>query len=185
MGNGARDEAAASPEGDRTSQHAAVVEMAREIVNDLRAELPRIDARAAAGTALTAAVLVSVVSRGSIPSPVYAFGVSAAVFLTIALLLFLATLFPTITVARGLPAVHARERAGALKRRASPQIQASDLAAELANTDPVDFYAGMAVRVQARIRMKQVLLALAFLAGLLAVAALASGASLALLLGWR
>src|SRR3954449_2255396 len=88
-----------------------VADMARELVIDLRAELPRIDARAAAGAALTAAVLVSVVTQAPKPSPVYAFGVSAAVLLTIALLLFLAVLFPTITVARHPSAVHAKERA--------------------------------------------------------------------------
>lgn len=150
---------------------------------DLRAELPRIDARAAAGVALTAAVLVSVVTQGPVSSPVYALRVSAAVLLTVALLLFLAALFPSTTIAGHPSAAPAEQRARAPKQRPSRQDQASNLVARLANTDPVHFYAERAVRLQNHIRTKQRLLALAFVAGLLAVAALASGASLALLLG--
>jgi hypothetical protein len=182
------DRSTTTPGGDNASRNAAIAEMARETVIDLRAELPRIDARAAAGAALTAAVLVSVVNQGPISSPVYALRVGAAVLLTIALLLFLAALFPSMTVAGHLAAAHAErteQRARATKQRPSPQAQASNLVARLANTDPVQFYAEKAVRLHDHIRTKQVFLALAFVAGLLAIAALASGASLALLLGWR
>src|SRR3954452_3741224 len=115
MSSGPGDESDASLGGSPLSQHDAgsrdlpthsladqekVADMARELLIDLRAELPRIDARAAAGAALTAAVLVSVVTQAPIPMPVYAFGVAAAVLLTLALLLFLLVLFPTLSVAR-------------------------------------------------------------------------------------
>jgi hypothetical protein len=78
-------------------QHDAA-EVAKELVADLRAELPRIDARAAAGVALTAAVLVSVVNQAPVAMPIYAVAVAAAVLLTIALLLFLMVLLPTPTL---------------------------------------------------------------------------------------
>ncbi len=174
-----------TPGDDQGPRNAAVAEMARETFIDLRAELPRIDARAAAGAALTAAVLVSVVTQGPVSSPVYVLRVSAAVLLTIALLLFLAVLFPSAEVAVYPSKVSAGQRSRAAKQRPSPQDQVSNLVATLANTDPVHFYAEKAIRLQDHIRTKQLLLALALVAGLLAVAALASGASLALLLGWR
>ena len=185
MSSGPGDGATTTPGGDQGPRNAAVAEMARETVIDLRAELPRIDARAAAGAALTAAVLVSVVSQGPVSSPVYALRVSAAVLLTIALLLFLATLFPSTTIAGHPSAARAERRAKAQRQRPSLEAQARNLVARLAETDPVQFYAEKAVALHAQIRTRQMLLALAFVAGLLAVAALASGASLALVLGWR
>jgi hypothetical protein len=57
-------------------------EIAKELVVDLRSELPRIDARAAAGVVLAAAVPVSVVSQAPQAMPIYAIAVVDAAFLT-------------------------------------------------------------------------------------------------------
>jgi hypothetical protein len=46
-------------------------ELAKELVIDLRSELTRIDARAAAGVALSAAVLLGLVGQTSIAAPIY------------------------------------------------------------------------------------------------------------------
>jgi hypothetical protein len=77
-------------------------------VVDLRAELPRIDARAAAGVALTAAVLVSVVTQVRLRMPVLAVAVAAAALLTVALLLFLMVLLPTPTLPSHQSIIHSR-----------------------------------------------------------------------------
>src|SRR4051794_35793465 len=69
-------------------------EVAGELLLDLRTELPRLDARAAAGAALTGAILVAVVTQ-RLPDAIYVFGVVAAVLLTLAILLFLAVLLPS------------------------------------------------------------------------------------------
>jgi len=60
---------------------------------DVRAELPRIDARAAAGIALSAAVLIGAVGQAQ-PMPILAFMVVAAALLTLVLLLFFTVLLP-------------------------------------------------------------------------------------------
>ena len=70
-----------------------VADVARELGADVRAELPRIDARAAAGIALSAAVLIGAVGQAQ-PMPVLAFMIVAAALLTVALLLFFAVLLP-------------------------------------------------------------------------------------------
>jgi hypothetical protein len=89
--------AAAAMQSPRTDwQNAA--EIAKEIVVDLRSGLPRVDARAAAGVALTAALLVGVVSQAPASMPIYAVAVAAAAMLTIALLLFLLVLLPSPTL---------------------------------------------------------------------------------------
>lgn len=68
-------------------------DMARAMITDVSAELPRIDAKAAAGTALSVALIVGLVStQKPSASPVFVAGVVGGVFLTLALLLFLAAL---------------------------------------------------------------------------------------------
>jgi hypothetical protein len=62
---------------------------------DVRAELSHIDAKAAAGTALAAAVLVGLATvQTPLPDPVVALGIGGAAALTIALVLFLGALLP-------------------------------------------------------------------------------------------
>src|SRR4051794_1966879 len=73
-----------------------VAKLAREVRNDLRAELPRLEARAAAGIALSAAVLIGVVGN-PLGQPAYAFSVLRAGRLTLALLLFASVLMPVAT----------------------------------------------------------------------------------------
>jgi hypothetical protein len=99
--------AAISDASDATRTQNAV-EIAQDLVVDLRAELPRIDARAAAGVALTAAVLVSVVTQVRLRMPVLAVAVAAAALLTVALLLFLMVLLPTPTLPSHQSIIHSR-----------------------------------------------------------------------------
>src|SRR3954467_13657958 len=58
---------ATSVDSDEMGNAPDAVEIAKDLVVDLRAELPRIDARAAAGVALVAAILVSVVTQIRVP----------------------------------------------------------------------------------------------------------------------
>ena len=166
-------------------------EIAKELVVDLRAELPRIDARAAAGTALAAAVLVSVVSQAPREMPIYAFGVVAAVLLTIALFLFLMVLLPTPTLPSHRSLVMA-QKDGAVRRRRRRDAEVKkledmgrQLAAELTGLNRTEYYATVAIQIGAQVRAKQRLLLCAFVSGALSVAALALGATWALHLGWR
>jgi hypothetical protein len=182
-------------------------EIAKEIVVDLRSELPRVDARAAAGVALTAAILVGVVSQAPASMPIYAVAVAAAAMLTIALLLFLLVLLPSPTLLShqwllqatvrsriksdlvndsgatvGGAARHRRKREAELERLDSIGRRVAD---ELLYKDRTEYLATVAVQIAAQLRAKQRILLLAFVIGSLGVATLAFGASWALLLGWR
>lgn len=164
------------------------VEVARELVLDLRAELPRLDARAAAGVALTGALLVSIVTQQPLAMPIYVFQVIAAVLLTIALLMFLAVLFPHQNVGRQfvsnwIDGGHQGRTASG--RGVDPKVDAQRLAAGIAATGRIDYYTSVVVHVSNQVRKKHRLLSIAFLSGLMAVGTLAAGASTALLLGWR
>jgi hypothetical protein len=77
----------------RSQHYRDAAEIAREVTTDVRAELPRVDARAAAGIALSAAVLIGTIEAPR-TMPLLAFAVIGAALLTIALLLFFAVLLP-------------------------------------------------------------------------------------------
>jgi hypothetical protein len=168
------------------SQHAAqcramsnprsrdAAEIARELAIDVRAELPRIDARAAAGIALSAAVLIGTVGQPPPTMPGYAFAVVAAGLLTLALLLFFTVLLP----------VSAEGRHASLRRWASFE-NGEALVAELASWDRAVYHATAAIELSSVVRAKHSRLTLALAAGALALLALASGASLELFLGSR
>lgn len=124
--------------------HADTAEIAKELVVDLRAELPRIDARAAAGTALAAAVLVSVVSQAPREMPIYVVGVVAAALLTIALFLFLLVLLPTPTLPSHQSLAEVTKD-GAVRRRRNAEVgkleeRGRALAAELAGLNRTEYY---------------------------------------------
>ena len=204
---------AAAPGGSLVAKRQDAAEIAKELVVDLRSELPRIDARAAAGVALTAAVLVSVVSQAPAAMPIYAIAVVAAALLTIALLLFLMVLLPTPTLLSHqsllraqpgrageppeAPASGSDDTVGWISRAVGrhPRKREAEigqleemgrqLAAQLAGMDRIEYHATVAMQIGAQLRIKQRLLLLAFVSGSLGVAALALGASWALLLGWR
>ena len=186
------------------------VEIAKDLVVDLRAELPRIDARAAAGVALVAAILVSVVTQIRLPMPIYPLAVAA--FLTVALLLFLMVLLPTPTLpahqslvdvqsggrsgARGDITTGAAIEAGWTRRvlgsaRGTSNVDlGSGCARPTARYRPcrmnrAHYHATVAIQIAAQVRTKQRLLMLAFTSGSLGVAALALGATWALFLGYR
>jgi hypothetical protein len=193
---------------DRTAGgYPDTVDIAREIAIDLRAELSRIDSRAAAGVALVAAILVGVVSQTPARMPIFAVAIAAAILLTIALLLFLMVLLPTPTLPsqRSLVGVRAGRRAdrgrdgpdssrnrdagwwrGTRELETLPlEEKARRLATELARLDRPEYYATLAIEINAQVHAKERLLMAAFVNGTAGVAALALGASWALLLGWR
>ena len=139
----------------------------------MRAELPRIDARAAAGIALSAAVLIGVAGQAP-PAPILHFAVVAAALLTIALLLFFTVLLPTSGNASQV-AIH----------RWAEFKNGEDLADELATWDRAVYHASVAIELSTVVRAKHRRLTLALFAGALAVLALACGASYSLFLGFR
>ena len=149
-------------------------EIARELAIDLRAELPRIDARAAAGIALSAAVLVATVGQAPTTMPTFAFATIAAGLLTIALLLFFMVLLP-------VPGEGVR----ALIRRRTSMDDAQALMDELASWDRAVYHATAAVELSAIVHAKHRRLVAALALGGFAVLTLASGASLGLLQGGR
>ena len=148
-----------------------VADVARELGADVRAELPRIDARAAAGIALSAAVLIGAVGQAQ-PMPVLAFMIVAAALLTVALLLFFAVLLPA-------PAKTSRVSIGRWAAFKNEQ----DLINELAGWDRALYYAADAIEQSSIVRTKHMRLTLGLYAGALAVLALAAGAAYSLLLG--
>ncbi len=199
---------AAAPDAGEEVRTQNAVEIAKDLVVDLRAELPRIDARAAAGVALTAAVLVSVVTQVRLRMPVFAVAVAAAALLTVALLLFLMVLLPTPTLPSNQSLVRSQDdaddmatgrasRTGRMKRDSrrfpgDPQVRIEKfrargrrLADQLAGESRAHYHATVAVQIADQVRTKQRLLTLAFTSGSLGFAALALGATWALLLGWR
>jgi hypothetical protein len=180
------------------------VEISRELAIDLRAELSRIDSRAAAGVALIAAILVGVVSQAPTKMPIFAVAVAAAILLTAALLLFLMVLLPTPTLPSHRALVGGRtssvRNASRLswgdravgRWRSTPELKrvaleerGKQLAIELMSLDRPEYYATVAIEINAQVHAKERMLMVAFISGTLGVAALALGASWALLLGWR
>jgi hypothetical protein len=187
-------------------------ELAKELVMDLRSELTRIDARAAAGVALSAAVLLGLVGQTSMAAPIYWVAIVAAVLLTLAVLLFLVVLLPSPNLlihqvvlteppdaplnplrARGAvtptgPLSRDRRAAASDARDAElTQLQEKgrQLASQLEGQDRTEYHAMVAIQVSSQLRHKRRLLLLAFASGSLGVAFLALGATWALLLGWR
>lgn len=171
---------------DQTDTREAV-EIAKEIVLDLRAEFPRLDARAAAGVALSGALLVSIVTQQILPSAIYYFGIFAAVFLTLALLSFLVVLYPGRSagwryVDKEINRWNIRQPKGT---RGEPAAVMTVLTNGLIAADRLAYYSSMIYTMSAQVLAKQRLLRLAFVFGLLAVAVLAVGATSALLMGYR
>jgi hypothetical protein len=148
---------------DPRMEHAS--DIARAIISDVSAELPRIDAQAAAGIALSAALIVGLVSTQTPnTSPVFAAAVVGGVFLTLALLLFLAALLSErASVARG----SVLRRVGHESGRA--------LLAELAQWDRAVYYASVAVELSGAARAKARRLQLGICATALAVLSFVSG----------
>jgi hypothetical protein len=150
-----------------------VADIARELTADVRAELPRIDARAAAGVALSAAVLIGAVGQAQ-PMPILAFMVVAAALLTIALLLFFTVLLP----------VTAKGSQISIRRWATFETGEA-LADELASWDRALYHTTAAIELSSVVRTKQTRLTLGLYAGALAVLALATGAAYSLFVGFR
>jgi hypothetical protein len=163
------------------------VEIARDLLLDLRAELPRLDARAAAGAALAGAILIGVVSVGTLPMPIYTFGVIAAALLTIALLAFLAVLLPDRNIGR----LHVNYEMPpsdvdpASRSALDPRANAHRLAAALTSMDRVEYFTSVLIQMSTQVRRKNSVLTFAFASGLLAIATLAVGAATALAIGFR
>ena len=152
-------------EPDRSAEEPdrSEVEIAKELVLDLRAELPRLDARAAAGVALTGALLVSLVTQQSLPMPVFAITVVAAALLTIALLTFLAVLSPRPSASRRYIDDQVDE-GRATRRPVDSEVAVARLAAGLAATGRVAYYCSMIVDMSTHVRGKERLLRAAFFA---------------------
>lgn len=185
---GAGDAPTAEVQPTDVSGDEQAIEVARELILDLRAELPRLDARAAAGAALTGALLVGVVTQQSLPTPIYTFGVLAAALLTIALLAFLSVLIPNRNVGRRYvdnQVAGGREGRATRRRASDHRSDAQRLATGLAALCRVEYYTSVVVHMSAQVRKKHCLLSFAFVSGLLAIATLAAGASTALALGYR
>jgi len=150
-----------------------VTQIAQDVTADVRAELPRIDARAAAGIALSAAVLIGVTGQPP-PMPILPFAIVAAGLLTVSVLLFFTVL---------LPAPSGASRVSI--RRWAEFKSGEDLANELATWDRAVYHASAAIELSSVVRAKHKRLVLAVVAGALAVLTLAFGASYALYLGFR
>jgi hypothetical protein len=164
------------------------VEISRELAIDLRAELSRIDSRAAAGVVLIAAILVGVVSQAPTKMSIFAVAVAAAILLTATMLLFLMVLLSTPTLPSHRALVGVRTSSG----RSTPELKrvaleerGKQLAIELMRLDRPEYYATVAIEINAQVHARERLLMVAFISGTLGVATLALGASWALLLGWR
>ena len=149
-----------------------VSDIARELSADVRAELPRIDARAAAGIALSAAVLIGVVGQPQ-PMPIFAFMVVAASLLTLALLLFFTVLLP----------VPPKGSKASIRRWATFD-NGQALEDELAGWDRALYHTTAAIELSSVVRSKHMRLSLGLYAGALAVLALAAGATYSLFL-WQ
>jgi hypothetical protein len=123
-------------------EHAS--DMARDMITDVSAQLPRIDAKAAAGTALSVALLVGLIStQKPSASPVFVAAVVGGVFLTLALLLFLAALLS--------------ERASASRKSVpywTSYESGKDLLADLRQRDKAVHYASVAVELSGAARAK-------------------------------
>lgn len=148
-------------------------DLARELAADVRAELPRIDARAAAGIALSAAVLIGVVGQPQ-PMPIFVFMVLAAALLTIALLLFFTVLLP----------VPGEARQAAIRRWATFENE-QGLVDQLAGWNRAFYHATAAIELSSVVRTKHIRLTLGLYAGGLAVLTLAAGATYSLFFGFR
>jgi hypothetical protein len=146
-------------------------EIAHELLLDLRAELPRLDARAAAGTALTGAVLVAVMTQ-RLPASVHVFRVVAVVALTLALVTFLAALLPG-----------GRADLRGVGRSDAERVEA--LRSYLQRATRTEYYVTAVSGLQGQVRSKAFLLRVALVLGLLGILTLAAGASYALLIGLR
>jgi len=144
--------------------------LAREISAEVRAELPSIDARAAAGIALSAAVLIGVVGQPQ-PMPILVFMVVAAALLTIALLLFFTVLLP-------VPG----EAGRASIRRWATLESGQALVDQLTGKNRAIYHATAAVELSSVVRTKHIRLMLGLYAGGLAVLTLAAGATYSLFL---
>ena len=151
--------------GDRRDTAA---ELAKEVAIELRAELPRIDSRAAAGVALAAAILVAIVSQTPMIQPIYALGVVSAALLTIAIALFLTVLVP----APALPS----------QRTLLAHHTEAEVWDAFAGSDRLRYHSSNAVETLAQIQNRQTLLRIAFGLGLLALALIAAAASIGLLM---
>src|SRR4029453_14922975 len=126
-----------------------VADIAAELTADVRAELPRIDARAAAGIALSAVVLIGPVGQAQ-PMPILAFMVVAAALLTIiALLLFFIVLLP----------VTAKATQVSIRRWATFETGEA-LADEVASWDRALYHATSAIELSSIVRTKQTRLTL-------------------------
>lgn len=154
---------------------AAIGDLAREIASDLRAELPRLETKAAAGIALSAAILVGLVGiQTPLSESVAAFGVLGAVFLSSALLLCLAVL---------LPGPNQRSRSAVLGWLDDDDTQAPT--DELRRWERTSYHATVVAELSAMVRTKQHRLRLALGSGFVAVVILALGAGVYLASGGR
>ena len=143
-------------------------DLARELSADVRGELPRIDARAAAGIALSAAVLIGVVGQPQ-RMPIFVFTVTAAALLTIAILLFFTVLLP----------VPGESRHASIRRWASFE-SGQALIGYLAGWDRALYHATVATELSSAVRTKHTRLTLGLFAGGVAILTLATGATYSL-----
>lgn len=149
-----------------------VEDVARELYADVRAELPRIDARAAAGIAISGAVLIGAIGQAQ-PRPILEFMVVAAVLLTVALLLFFTVLLPVPS------------KASPASVRSWATFASGDALAEHLASWPRAFYhTTSAIELSAVVRTKHMRLTLGLYAGAIALLTLAAGACYSLIL-WR
>ena len=147
-------------------------EIARDIITDVSAELPRIDAKAAAGIALAVALIVGLVSTQTpSASPSFVAGIVGGVFLTLALLLFLAALSERDSTARGSVLPWARYESG------------HALLADLAQLDKAVYYAKVAVALSGAAHAKSRRLQFGVYAGAFAVMSFVCGVGIAFLGG--
>jgi hypothetical protein len=147
-----------------------VEDIARELYADVRAELPRIDARAAAGIALSGVVLIGAVGQAQ-PMPILAFMVVAAGLLTVALLLFFTVLLP-------VPA----KASPASVRSWATFANGQALAEHLASWPRAFYHTTSAIELSSVVRTKHTRLTLGLYAGALAVLTLAAGACYSIIL---
>ena len=147
-------------------------EIARDIITDVSAELPRIDAKAAAGIALAVALIVGLVSTQTpSASPSFVAGIVGGVFLTLALLLFLAALAERDSAAHGSVLRWARYESG------------HALLADLAQLDKAVYYATVAVALSGAAHAKSRRLQLGIYAGAFAIMSFVCGVGIAFLGG--
>jgi len=147
---------------------------AAQVALELRADLQRIEAKAAAGIALSAAVLLGVIAQTPHAQPVFSFGVGAAALLTIAVLGFFTVLLP-----RKLGGAHS----------ALAEVARSMRRGSIADDHGLgrlhSYRAAVVEELLEQVQAKDRRLALALTAGALAVVLLAAGATIALAFGLR